>query len=360
MKNNKFILLFSILPLITFVFVLLLFFNFENTMSCVGINTEEIKNIQWTVIKNVSYLLGGLLLIIQILISNRRAVALEKTADATLKSGVEQRYHNATEHLANKNIVIRIGAIYNLYHISQSTDTYDTTIFDMFCAYLRNNKNNVSQKEKQIIIDKLFIVDKDKRVLDNIKSIDLIGADLENINLKKVYLVGANLTDADLTGANLTEANLTKVNLTGANLTEANLTKVNLTGANLTEANLTEANLTKVNLTETVIPYKQNQWQEIRGLRYVKLDGMKFGSGTNMNNLDLTGASFANAIIKHVSFENAILQNADFTGTEGLTFEKLIQTKCLYNIKGIDVNIDKQLSDEKPELFNESKSEIIK
>lgn len=296
--------------------------NFNNDK-----NTER-SQFKWEIIKNIGYFIGIVLLIWQISISNRRAKAAEKTADATLLSGVEQRYHNACEHLGSNVLSVRVGAIYNLYHISQSTNTYDQTIFDMFCAYLQNKPkeeptlgNIITKKEKQIIIDKLFKVEKDKRVLINLKEIDLKGADLN----------GINFSNADLSCKS------------GADLTSTNLDTCVFDNADLSNAKLPE------------------KLDVINSMNGAIMNGVNFISGTNLNGLLFKDGSWKNAEVRYTNLSNSNLsgtnlENTCFTGTNftnatGLTFEKLIQTKNLYGVTGLDERLKKKLKDKKPELF---------
>jgi uncharacterized protein YjbI with pentapeptide repeats len=55
-----------------------------------------------------------------------------------------------------------------------------------------------------------------KEALEKIKSIDLAGADLVEVDLSGAYLAGANLARANLTGACLTETNLDIAYIDGA------------------------------------------------------------------------------------------------------------------------------------------------
>lgn len=166
-----------------------------------NIDITKPESFRWEYTKSIGYLVGVILLIWQITISNRRANAAEKTAEATSKNveaalktaeatlaaNVEQRYHHAVSDLGNKNTVIRIGAIYNLYHISQNTDTYDQTIFDMFCEHLCSKSEGIliDKKEKQIIVDKLFCVSEKERVLKEIPpKVDLSNLDFNGVNFR--------------------------------------------------------------------------------------------------------------------------------------------------------------------------------
>jgi uncharacterized protein YjbI with pentapeptide repeats len=89
-----------------------------------------------------------------------------------------------------------------------------------------------------------------------LRTIDLSGADLRGRYLVDKDLSSAELGDADLRnaslrGAKLVNARLVGTHLTGADLAGADLTEADPTGADLTGADLTGANLTGVVVDET-------------------------------------------------------------------------------------------------------------
>lgn len=330
--------------------VIILPFWFDSAVQYFDINTKNNTSpFKWEVIKGFGYAIAMLLLIRQISISNRRADASEKTAAAVLSSSVEQRYHNAISHLVDDNPVIRIGAIYNLYHISQSTDTYDETIFDMFCEYLKRVENKMTSKEKQIIIDKLFRVAKKDRVLEKPENIDLTNTNLADINLIGADLTHAELTDVDLTGVDLTDVDLTHAELTGTKLTDAKLDNCTFDNANLTKAKL------PTNL------------ENIGSMNNATIDRVNFYTGSKLKGLILQNGSWKNAKVRYTNLSNAILSgtelnDTDFTGTDftdakGLTFEQLTKVKCLYNVIGLNSELENKLKKEKPTLFEKIKQE---
>ena len=75
----------------------------------------------------------------------------------------------------------------------------------------------------------------------NLSEADLRGANLCVADLRWADLSGASLSEADLSGANLCGASLSGADLRGANLCVADLRWANLHGANLSGANLSEA-----------------------------------------------------------------------------------------------------------------------
>ena len=98
-----------------------------------------------------------------------------------------------------------------------------------------------------------------------------------------VNLQGANLAGADLSQANLRRASIEFANLSGANLSGASLPEVSFTGSRLVGANL----------------------------NYTNLIGASFGSGIPQTAVDLTGASFSNAILRDTIFALSIWNTPD-------------------------------------------------
>lgn len=267
-----------------------------------GIDTTEKNRFKWEVITGLGYTLGLGLVVWQISNSSRRADAAERTF-------IEQRYHNAVEHLSNESESIRIGAIYNLYHISRNMDEYDQTIFDMFCAYLKRKKTiQISKKEKQIVVDKLCRGEGKKRIISEPDSIDISSADLS----------GIDFSNADLRNAILKGANLDGCVFDGADLTKAEL------------------------------PAELNVIKSMKG---AILDEIELYTGTDMEGLQLQASSLKNSRLLYVN-----LSNANLTDAIGLTFEQLSKVKCLYNVIGLGENLKNRLMKEKPELFEQLKT----
>lgn len=331
---------FIIVSSLIFVAIIYCFNDLYKSLIVNHLGIDNADSLRWEAIKGLGYMYGLILLIQQISISNKRADAAEKTAEATLKANTEQRYHNAVSHLQNDKPFIRIGAIYSLYHISQSTDTYDKTIFDMFCEYLSGTVNKVNNKEKQIIVDKLFRVVEDDRVFKPQYEFDLTGIDFTNIDLSN-----ANLGHANLSMTDLSEINLTGVNLANANLTAIKILSTrnqwdnikSLKGATLDKINPSSANMSGLNL----------QYVSLKNVIMIHADL----SETNLANVNLTNANLTDANLTNADLTDANLTNANLINAIGLNFEQLSKVKCLYNVEGLDKEIETELRTRKPELF---------
>ena len=72
---------------------------------------------------------GGLLLIWQIAVANRRASSAERVAELTALANITDRLNAAIVNLGNENPVVRIGALYQLHHIAVDAPNYRRTVF---------------------------------------------------------------------------------------------------------------------------------------------------------------------------------------------------------------------------------------
>ena len=334
----------------------------------------------------VGYIIGGLLAVGQVIASNRRATAAEKTAESMEKGNVAERFKNAIEHLGNESSSVRLGGVYALHHIAQEEVNYSERVFEILCAHIRGTTSDKDKYEPRQIADTplvqpsieiasilklLFVADKGKEIYCGFKAIlensnleraslyraKLRNADLRAVNLKNTWLNRADLTkavlfaadmagtklrDAILIAANFEEADLRDANLRDADLRDANLRGANLRGANLRGANLRDANLRGANL----------RGANLRGanLRDANLRGADL-RGANLCDANLRVADLRGANLCDAKFYMANCQNCNFLLAENLTAEQLLNVRSLHGAK-LSESIKKQIEVAKPELFN--------
>ena len=103
------------------------------------------------VLKILGFAIGGLVLMLQALIANKRAKAMEGTAKAqvdanrkTEQGQRQERLKNAIEHLGNKSESVRLGGAYELFHLANDTEHLEKdtellqqTALDILCAHIR-------------------------------------------------------------------------------------------------------------------------------------------------------------------------------------------------------------------------------
>ena len=305
---------------------------------------EAARTLEW--LKFYAYVVGGIVLIWQVRIANRRATALERTAALGEKGNITERFKNAIEHLANTSEPIRIGGIYGLYHVAREASEYADTVLKILCAHAKSimaepgyTERETPSNEIAAILDVLFPVisydaNQNAKILFervdisdwHLHGANLILRDMRNIIggkviLSKAKLSEANLSDVYLVGADLRRADLLDASLSAARLSGAKLSGANLSGANLSEAGLGDANLSDADL-----------WN------------------TDLSDADLMDANLSRAKLINTRLTNANLWNADLSMAE-INVEKLLQAQTLYRAKFND-HIREQILHYKPELLD--------
>jgi hypothetical protein len=135
------------------------------------------------------------------------------------------------EQLAGKEIAMRLGGIYALEGVMNTSEQYHKPVLEALCAFVRENTIGKTVPETQ-------------PTTDIQAALTVIGRRTEGpgeIDLANVRIPGADLNGANLRGANLYYASLIIADLRGTDLTKADLTGANLTGAKLIQAQLDEA-----------------------------------------------------------------------------------------------------------------------
>ena len=253
--------------------------------------------------------MGGVLLALQAVIANRRAKAMEKAAkaqadaaeaqadaaDAQVEANVttemgqrQERLKNAIEHLGAPAVSVRLGGVYELFHLADDIEDWGQTILDILCAHIRQTTSEKKYKEDnkskpseeiQSLLTLLFVRKHE------------VFKDLQ-INLQASWLIGAQLPDARLQAADLEDVHLQGANLISAQLQDADLSRARLQGANLVGAKLMAANLSEAQLQEAKLLNARLQEAQIY-------------------NANLQGADLSNARLQWANLYNAQLQGAD-------------------------------------------------
>ncbi|MDB2414456.1 pentapeptide repeat-containing protein [Rickettsiales bacterium] len=157
----------------------------------------------------------------------------------------------------------------------------------------------------------------------SLKSVNLWGIDLSNVNLKHAdlgyaFLENANLENANLGYAFLENANLENANLENANLENARLRNANLGKANLRKAKLENAKLRNANLTEVQITSLCFTNARFEGVNLTGADLQRVHITENTGhlagaNLSRTIFFSARKLLVARSVSRAILIDCDFT-----------------------------------------------
>lgn len=274
--------------------------------------------------------IAGALLMLQALIANRRAKAMEDAAAAQAgaarehamanlnaeKGQRQERLKNAIEHLGSDSESVRLGGAYELFHLAEDTASLRQTVLDILCAHIRRTTQEDWYKEKytakpsgeiESLLTQLF-VHGHKVFLSH------------RINLSDSWLNGVDLRSARLAGADLRSAHLDKSRLESAHLEGADLSGACLNGARLRGACLRDASLSLVHMVGAHLEYAELQGAVIFGghlagasIRGGSLQGTDLMSA-QMYGVDLTSASLEGAQLSWANLEGATLNGADLRG----------------------------------------------
>ena len=285
---------------------------------------------KYEALKFLGISMGGLLIAIQAAIANKRAKAMEDTANAQAKATEEQaktnrlteqgqrqeRLKNAIEHLGHHKDSVRLGGAYELFHLARDTPDKGLrqTVLDILCAHIRHTTWESEYREKhkskpseevQSLLSLLFVQDHDVfgSLRINLRECWLVGADLGRGRLQNAILIQALMQAAKLAGANLEEANLTEVHMQGADLTGARLQKACLRGAWMHGACLDGSWFTQAELYGVKM-----QGAALRG---AKMQGA-FILHAEMQAADLYDARFQSANLAGVGLQGARLSRGQF------------------------------------------------
>ena len=336
-----------------------LFFAWLAYSAYSGLEESPENKANWALefLKFYAYVVGGIILIWQVRIANRRATALEKTAALGEKGNITERFKNAIEHLANKSESIRIGGIYGLYHVAREANEYVDAVCKILCVHARiittkpkYAKNKEPTQEIAAILDILFpslLYDENRNVEEtlftkaNIAYWYLRGADIYGRNMENVYGANVNLSEAlmsevDLTSAYLMNADLSRADLSHAQLWGACLMEANLQGANLTKASLRKADLTMADLSEA-------------NLSKVDLSKASLHKA-NLSGADLSRVDLLEADLSEANLSGAILWGTQFPETI-VTVDQLLEAHTLYEAE-LDDKTREEILRRKPELLD--------
>ena len=182
------------------------------------------------------------------------------------------------EQLGSNNVVMRLGGIYALEGVMNTSAQYHDQTLEALCAYVRDVTKNERGDHLPVTIDTQTALTAIGRRRVGAGSVDLAHAHIPyavllNADLSGAYLSGADLRSADLRNTDLRNTYLSRADLTAANLTGANLSGADLSGANLTGADLSGADLTRADLIDAVVT--QSQFNDACGDKETRLNSLK-------------------------------------------------------------------------------------
>jgi uncharacterized protein YjbI with pentapeptide repeats len=185
------------------------------------------------------------------------------------------------EQLGSDKVVVRLGGIYALEGVMNTSEQYHQPVLEALSAFVRDGTRTATGDAPPTTDIQAALTVIGRRAAIGTGAPDLANAHIPNANLVETNLSGANLSGANLSGANLMEADLRYADLSGANLSGAYLIGANLIDAYLSnpyprsaddhrlDANLSGASLRGAYLNGAIV--SQTQLDKACGID-VKLD----------------------------------------------------------------------------------------
>jgi uncharacterized protein YjbI with pentapeptide repeats len=235
------------------------------------------------------------------------------------------------EQLGSDKIVVRLGGIYALEGVMNTSPQYHRPVLEALCAFIRdgtktemgNGPPPTDIQAALTVIGRRAAVKRDLQP-DIPISVGMVAAietdplnlararipksDLSGTNFRGAELSDANLSGADLSDAALTYADLANADLRGANLSDATSANVpelgsgtDLTGAYLASANLSDANLSGADFTHAGL---ENAVLARANLTHAVLVGA-YLVHANLSNADLADAKLSNATLNDANLSRA-------------------------------------------------------
>ena len=206
----------------------------------------------------------------------------------TEKKSITDRLNRATEALGQNHndgkpvIEVRLGALYELERIAQDSISEHIRIMEIFCTYIRHNKELTSITDGKIIPREdvqaaLTIIGRRDKWSDDGKYLQKekeqgYWLDLRNCDLRRTLLDNADLSHANMSKTWFNEVTLEKAVLIETNLSGAHLNNVNLSNADVLNTNFKNTH------TKGSFAYKGDLLECIN-LTQIQLNQMFLGKG---------------------------------------------------------------------------------
>ncbi len=271
----------------------------EDTRSAAGLRLDAALKTADLVIKGIGLpvtLAGGFALFLNFWIAN-------KNIQMSQSKLMAESFSQAIQSLGQKeDIHLRLGGIYSLQRIANSSKEDHWAVMEILAAFIRNQSKvtlNSDQPIDSIPLDiqtALTVIGKRYVEWDpseEVKRIDLTGSFLKEAvlvqgNLEKAILVKSNLSGANLSGTNLSYALISEKgkesDLSGATLNAAVMSGATLEAAILKNAKMARATLDLVNFDSSLLEGVDFSYSNVEKATFYNVYGLTNAQKVSMLN----------------------------------------------------------------------------
>ena len=349
------------------------------------LGTDGESNSKYQTLKSLALGLAGLVGLLGLFISNRRAKAMEKQAEAQAKAVDEQSkavkeetksveeqvktnenktFNDATGYLGNKSASVRLGGIYTLYDLALSNpEKRLKNIIEILSAHVRatTQEEEYQKKYKKKPSDEISSL---LKLLSNLNikylskneeekwyPLDLSNSYLCGIILEKVDFSHAIFTRSNFSCANLEESHFEDADLEESHFVRANLRSSHFEGAILRGSHFEGADLMLSRFEGADLMLSHFEGAYLLGISNFRDEDMNFegphfegaylmGShfagtflgGSHFAGADLSGSNFACAALYESHFAGADLSESNFeSACDNTQYNSLTDAMFMYN-----------------------------
>jgi len=149
------------------------------------------------------------------------------------------------EQLGSERAVVRLGGIYALEGVMNTSEQYHLPVLEALCALVRDGTRAGTGAGPPATDIQAALTVIGRRAMIGGGTPDLSNARIPKANLFGAWLSNGNLSGADLSGADLRAAKLSIADLRGADLSGADLSGADLFGTTISQKQLDSACGTK-------------------------------------------------------------------------------------------------------------------
>jgi uncharacterized protein YjbI with pentapeptide repeats len=262
-------------------------------------NPKERADIEDNFRKTIGQALGGIAVLIGAAFAYLQFTQQQQATQAQLQSQhdllISNQVAKGFEQLAGRETVMRLGGIYSLEGVMNTSSDYHQPVLEALCAFVRDSTIGKVVNDQGPATDvqaALTVIG--RRKLTGSTELVALPMDLRKANIPGAILLKAHLEDAGFGEAHLEEAYLVAAHLEGATFP----------GTHLDHAALVNAHL------------------EGAFLRGAHLDGA-YLRGAHLEGADLGGAHLDHAALPGAHLDGAYLGDADLSDARNLVQEQL-------------------------------------
>jgi uncharacterized protein YjbI with pentapeptide repeats len=277
--------------------------------------------------KTVGQALGGAVVLIGAVVAYLQFTQQQQASRDLL---ISNQVAKGFEQLAGEKIAMRLGGIYALEGVMNTSSDYHQPVLEAVCAFVRDSTTQ-HHVALTALMEAMFTSERDssggkagdKPPNDIQAALTVIGrrkqgpgrVNLARANIPGAYLIGANLDDANLDDANLDDATLIGAHLSHTTLIGAHLNGANLRGAHLDDAILEDATLIGAHLNDANLSGAHLNGANLSGADLIDatLSHAKL-SGVHLKGANLLGAHLENVILEDANLSGANLYLANLSG----------------------------------------------